>query len=196
MFRKIASGLVNFLLRLVYPIEIYGKENIPEERVLIMANHGHIFDPLLVNMAYDKHFSAIGKAELFKNPLLNRIFTALDAFPVDRDQLDLRAIKTSIAKLEEASMLIFPEGTRNGSVIPLEGKSGAVMMAAQAGVDILPMALVGNYRPFRPLKVFILPSSSVDDYGFERLNSRAYKSIIDSLLTDIYSVIQEETDDY
>ncbi|NLY72338.1 MAG: 1-acyl-sn-glycerol-3-phosphate acyltransferase [Tissierellia bacterium] len=196
MFRKFASGLVNFLLKLVYPIEIYGQDNIPEGRVLVLANHGHLLDPFLVNMAYKKHFFVIGKTELFEIPILKYILYAVDAFPVDRDQLDLRAIKTSIAKLKESSLLIFPEGTRNGSLIPLEGKSGAVMMAAQAGVDMLPIALVGNYKLFRSLKVFILPARSVEEFGYERLNSRAYSGIVNSLLSDIYQKLQEETNDH
>ena len=196
MFRRFASGLVNFLLKLVYPIEIYGRDNIPEERVLVLANHGHLLDPFLVNMAYKKHFFVIGKTELFKIPLLRKLLYSIDAFPVDRDQLDLRAIKTSIAKLKESSLLIFPEGTRNGSLIPLEGKSGAVMMAAQAGVDMLPIAVVGNYKFFRPIKVFILPARSVHEFGYERLNSQAYGGIVNSLLAEIYQKIQEETNDY
>ncbi len=196
MFRRIASAIVNFILKVIYPIEIHGRENIPDERVLIMANHGHILDPFMVNMAYQRHFYVIAKTELFKIPILKHLLNNVDAFPVDRDQLDLAAIKLSISKLKDSSLLIFPEGTRNGQLIPLEGKSGAVMMASQAKVDILPMAVVGNFKLFRPVKVFIMPVRAVGEFGFERLNSQAYRSIVNSLLLEIYEKLREESDDY
>lgn len=196
MFRTIASALSNFILKILYPIEIVGRENIPDEKVLLIANHGHLLDPFLVNLAYKKHFFVIGKDELFKNPILKFILDRIDVFPVDRDQLDLRAIKTSIAKLHKSSLLLFPEGTRNGTLHPLEGKSGAIMMASQAHVPVLPVVLVGNYKFFRPLKVFILPSREVEAFGYTRMNSLAYKAIINALLDDIYTKLREETRDY
>lgn len=193
MLRKFISFFVGFLLKLIYPIEIEGRENIPQhERLLIVSNHGHILDPFLIDLAYQKHFFAIGKMELFKNPLIASFFRAIDAFPVDRDQFDLKAIKTSISKLKESSLLLFPEGTRNGSIIPLEGKSGAIMMAVQAKVRILPMTIIGNFKPFQPLKVVVLPPVSVEDYGFEKMNSTSYKRIVNDLLDKIYSVLREE----
>lgn len=196
MFRRIASVIFNFILRVFYPVEVYGRENISKENFLIIANHGHMFDPFLVNYAFKEHFYIIGKAELFKIPILRKILELADVFPVSRDQLDLGAIKTSIAKLAQSSLLLFPEGTRNHSLDPLEGKSGAIMIASKAEVKILPMVLVGNFKIFRPLKVFILPAREVGEYGFERLNSQAYKSIVDSLLNDIYTKLREETNDH
>ena len=193
MFRRVISGLANFILKLLYPIEIQGRELIPDdENFLIISNHGHLFDPFLVNIAFGRHFFAIGKMELFRKPLFAKLFTAMDAFPVDRDQLDLRAIKTSISKLKESSLLLFPEGTRNGTVIPLEGKSGAIMMASQANVRILPMTLVGDFKPLRPLKVVIHAPRAVEDFGFEKMNSQAYRSIVNDLLDMIYSTLREE----
>lgn len=193
MLRRFVSGLVSFVFKLIYPIEIVGREEIPaDENLLLISNHGHLLDPFLVHIAFRWHFFAIGKMELFRNPLLAKFFRAIDAFPVDRDQYDLRAIKTSIAKLKESSLLVFPEGTRNGSIIPLEGKSGAIMMASQAKVRILPITLIGNFKPFRPLKAIIHPVVSVEDYGYERLNSQAYKAIVNDLLDTIYQSLREE----
>lgn len=195
MFRKIASAIANFILRLIYPIKIYGSENIPDERVLIIANHGHLLDPFMVNIAYKKHFFVIAKTELFEIPILRFLLNRVDAFPVDRDQLDMKAIKLSISKLKKSSLLIFPEGTRNKTHTPLEGKSGAIMMAAQAGVDILPLAIVGSFKLFRPVKIFIEPKRSIEEFGFERLNSAAYRSIVDTFLEEIYEKIGEESND-
>lgn len=195
MFRTIFSEISKFLLKVFYPIEVFGRENISDEKYLIIANHGHLLDPFLVNFAFKKHFFVIGKMELFKIPLLKHMLKWADVFPVDRDQFDLHAIKTSIAKLKESSLLLFPEGTRNGTHQPLEGKSGAVMIASQAQVKLLPIVLVGNYKVLQPLKVFILPPREVGEFGFTRMNSRSYKTIINSLLDDIYSKLREESHD-
>jgi 1-acyl-sn-glycerol-3-phosphate acyltransferase len=196
MFRFVASTIANFILKILYPIEIYGRENITEEKFLVIANHGHLGDPFLVNLAFKKHFFVIGKSELFKVPFFKFVLDRVDVFPVDRNQLDLGAIKTSIAKLKESSLLLFPEGTRNGTLHPLDGKSGALMMASQAKVRILPVVLVGNYKLFQPLKVYILPPREVGEFGYTRMNSHAYKTIINSLLGDIYTKLREETDDH
>ena len=54
----------------------------------------------------------MAKMELFRNPLLRRLFLALGALPVDRGGNDVNAMKTAIKCLQGGERLVlFPEGT-------------------------------------------------------------------------------------
>jgi 1-acyl-sn-glycerol-3-phosphate acyltransferase len=94
------------------------------------------------------HYMA--KAELFKVPLLGPLIRGVGAFPVKRGGVSKEAIRTAISLLEEGKVMgIFPEGTRNETVGM--GKRGAVSMAIRAKAAVVPVALVGSYRPFSKL---------------------------------------------
>jgi len=43
---------------------------------------------------------------------------------------------------------MFPEGTRNGLAKGIKPKSGAVLIAAKAGVPIIPCGVKGSFKPF------------------------------------------------
>ena len=43
---------------------------------------------------------------------------------------------------------MFPEGTRNGLAKGVKPKSGAILIAAKAGVPIIPCGVKGNCKPF------------------------------------------------
>ena len=46
-------------------------------------------------------------------------------------------------------MGIFPEGSRLGGM----GKKGAATFALRSGAAVIPVAIVGNYKVFRKMKV-------------------------------------------
>ena len=51
--------------------------------------------------------------------------------------------------------MIFPEGTRNGMAKGVKPKNGAVVMAIKAGVPIIPVGIIGNFKPFRKITMKI-----------------------------------------
>lgn len=187
--------LIGWIFRILWNIEVIGAQNLPpDEPMMIVANHSHIFDPLLISTVFPYNATAMAKAELFRNPILRTILSALDAEPVDRDAGDIRAIRRSIEILEEQSLVIFPEGTRNRTAFQLEAKPGAALIARKARVRILPLTIAGSFKPFTTLKLIYHPVVDIEDFGYDKFNSETYTQICNDLMTQIYEIFRENMD--
>lgn len=102
------------VFKLLYRVEIVGIENIPKENNLIVAgNHKSNLDPVFVSVFFKRHIYWMAKKELFNNKLFGAFLKKLGAFPVAREEVDIKAIKTSLRHIKNGQVLgIFPEGTR------------------------------------------------------------------------------------
>ena len=75
MFYKIARAIAFFIVRILYKIEIKGKENLPEKGGYIAySNHLFFADPVFLTMAIGKKLRIMAKGELFKTKLMSKIF--------------------------------------------------------------------------------------------------------------------------
>lgn len=139
---------INVPIKLLFDIRVNGLENIPEENYILIGNHKSIFDiPLLIiSIPNEIHFMA--KKEVFDNKLVNNIFSKMGAFPVNRDKVDISAIKTSLRLLKDNEVIgIFPEGTRNKTdEILLPFKPGTSMLASKSKKLIVPFGINGEYK--------------------------------------------------
>jgi 1-acyl-sn-glycerol-3-phosphate acyltransferase len=96
----------------------------------------------------------MAKEELFRVPLLSQLIRALGAFPVRRGGGDRQAIKTAMQLLKEKrAVCIFPEGTRSKTGELGHFHLGAALIALKTRSPIVPVAIVGPYRLFRPIRV-------------------------------------------
>jgi len=148
MLYRFCRLIARILFMLLYRLEARGISNIPAEGpVILCSNHKSLQDPITLGVWVPRKVHYMAKAELFKVPLLGPLIRAVGAFPVKRGGVSKEAIRTAITLLEQGKVMgIFPEGTRNESVGM--GKRGAVTMAIRAKAAVVPVALVGNYRPF------------------------------------------------
>ena len=90
------------LFRILFRYRFYGVENVPEDGAAILcANHLSMWDPFAVVFALKRMPCFIAKKEIFKNKLLAWICKDLKAFPVDREKMDMKAIKTALKVLKE-----------------------------------------------------------------------------------------------
>ena len=95
----------------------------------------------------------MGKASLFKVPVLGAFFSALGGFPVARDGTDRKAVRDSVTMLEAGDVLcVYPEGTRQHGpkIQPLQ--PGAAYLALRAGVPIVPVGIAGAEEILRAHK--------------------------------------------
>ncbi|MFC5403838.1 lysophospholipid acyltransferase family protein [Cohnella soli] len=151
MLYRIARALLRAIYFLLYRLEVRGVDQIPREGpVVLCSNHKSLQDPITLGVYVPRKVHYMAKEELFKVPLFGRLIRALGAFPVKRGGVSKEAIRTAIALLQSGKVMgIFPEGTRNETVGM--GKRGAVTMAMRAEAIVVPVALVGNYKPFRKM---------------------------------------------
>lgn len=189
--KKVLRFIISVIFNLFFNVKITGLNNIPKgEKVIIAPNHFSWLDPLLISHCYKPDVNAIGKIELNSNFFFKFIMNISDSISIDRDANDIKAIKLCIDSLKKRSLILFPEGTRNKDIIPLEAKAGVSMIAARANVKILPVTIKGRFKLFSKVECIFHKSVDINDFKFERLNSSAYKHIGNSILEIIYKPIQ------
>lgn len=140
-----------------YKVQFEGLENIDRTDGFIIApNHVTEFDPLFIAMASKRLFYYIAKAELFKNPILNKAIRSLNAFPVVRGIGDKTALNYAIEIVKRGEVLcIFPEGTRSPDGTPKTEKSGVGYIARRTGADIIPTAIYMEDKDKKGSKVIV-----------------------------------------
>jgi len=126
-FYIFARAIVKSVLTPLYRIETIGTEHFPKEGgVLLCSNHIDNLDPPVVGFTAPRPVFFMAKAELFKNPLLKKLMTSIQAFPVKRGMSDREALRTGLKYLKEDKVVgLFPEGTRNKTGEIGKGLAGA-----------------------------------------------------------------------
>lgn len=132
--------------KLVYRLEVYGKENIPDNNnFIIAANHLSTLDPPLVCAVMNRGVAYMAKKELFENPFMRWWLNWLGAFAVDREKLSVSTIKT-VKNLKETSWVlgIFPQGTRQEAGEISHITKGFATLAKSTKCGILPIGITGT----------------------------------------------------
>lgn len=172
-FRKMAT-VVN--RRGSVKIETYGEENIPEEDgFMFYPNHQGMFDVLAFFEASSKAFSVVMKKELENIILIRKVFIAIRAKAIDREDLrqSMKVINTVASEVKDGrNYIIFAEGTRNRDKNNVhEFKAGSFKIATKAKCPIVPVALVDSYKAFdshsiskMTVQIHFLPPLYYEDY--------------------------------
>lgn len=141
---KLATIPLVFLLART---DCQGLEHVPAAGpCIIAANHIHNFDIIFLGRYTPRYPHFMAKQELYRNPLLGWYFRQLGSFPVNRGESDKWALRQAGRVLADDQMLfMFPEGTRSGRQAQLKrGKVGAVKLALQHRVPLMPVAIWGT----------------------------------------------------
>ena len=182
--------LLRPLVLLLHPLDIQGEENMPDEPVMICANHSSGWDPILLvcSLACDFPLRIMAKQQLFKIPVVGGFIRRMGAFPVDRGNNDIGAVKTSIKSLKEGfSLLIFPEGTRVKNGEKVTPKGGAAMIAIRAGVKMLPVFIGTTKRLFQRIPLIIgKPYAPV--YTERKGTAEEYQQNVDEIMRQVYEL--------
>ncbi|MBP1324937.1 1-acyl-sn-glycerol-3-phosphate acyltransferase [Leucobacter exalbidus] len=131
---------------------------LPEKGPFILApNHYSEIDPIAMGAAV-WHLGRLprfmAKASLFRVPVLGKLMHASGQIPVEREGAS-RAIGQGGAlgaagQLIEnnSGVIVYPEGTltRDPDLWPMRGKSGAVRLALESGIPLIPAAHWGTQK--------------------------------------------------
>ena len=149
--RRFILWLLTCLFRWIMKLEVYGMENVPLEGALIVAsNHITNWDVIPMQFALPRVIFFMGKAELFKFPLIDIVFRNCGAFPVYRGEKDAWAMHHARQVLDHRQALgMFPEGHRSKGKGLGAAKIGTARLAIEAGCPILPMAITGSDQFFK-----------------------------------------------
>lgn len=146
--------------RVFWQLEHKGVENIPSNNGLIIAaNHQSYGDPFWLAIPVKRPIRFLAWSEAFSWPLVGKAIELLGAWPLNVQASDPAAIRRSLTWLRESGVIvIFPEGGRglpDGSMVRMKG--GAVRMALEADVPILPVTIRGANRVWPSNRLFPRP---------------------------------------
>jgi len=175
-----ARSVVNMIYKPLYRIETIGQENIPKEgSVLLCSNHISNFDPIVVGITTPRPVHFMAKEELFRVPVVGKLFPYLNAFPVKRGMSDREALRKGLAVLKKGEVLgLFPEGTRSKTGELGEGLAGAGFFATRSEALIVPCAVVGPYKAFNRLKVVYGKPVDFTEYRKNKISADEATKII------------------
>lgn len=150
MFYRFAWYLCRAFFFLTGGISFEGQENIPGEGSFLAAgNHRAGIDPFLIALGMRRPMAFLAKDSLFRIPIVRTMLRWVNATPINREGSPKEVMDRTVALLKEGRLptTIFPEGTRNLTTEPLiPFKSGAALLAIEAGVPIVPVGIFGSRR--------------------------------------------------
>lgn len=172
-WRMLAAVVIPFLL-LVGRYRFVNAERIPASGAFILTpNHVTNFDPLVTAYALWKHGRVprfLAKAGLFRVPVLGAILRGTGQIPVERagsansggpDPLNAASRLTD----DGLAVIVYPEGTltRDPDMWPMRGKFGAVRLALEHGIPIVPCAHWGAQQvlPRYSKKLSLFPRKNI-----------------------------------
>jgi len=123
----------------------------PRRPYVVVANHESFVDILLIaHLPWEMKWLA--KAQFFKIPAVGWLMRLAGDIPLvrgDRDSVT-EALARCRARLDaHVSVMVFPEGTRSASGDLAEFKDGAFLLAIEAQVPVLPLAVHGTRTALR-----------------------------------------------
>ena len=140
------KAILGWIFRIVFRIKYVNRENQPPMGTpyIVCSNHAHFFDVVPIGLALKPQIHFMAKKEVFKTPFLRGVAKLMGAYPVNRGGNDIGAIKKTIEILKNGGCVgVFPQGTRCSYIDPAltEPKEGIGVIAARAGVGILPVCV-------------------------------------------------------
>lgn len=147
-FARIWSGMI--LRGLSIPLDVERAADLdPDRPYLFMSSHRSVFDIFALFLAIRHSLRMVAKRELFFIPIFGWALWMCGFIPIDRSNREsaIRSLGEAARKVREGiSVLVFPEGTRGPGEQLLPFKKGGFVLALEAGVPVVPIAILGSER--------------------------------------------------
>jgi 1-acyl-sn-glycerol-3-phosphate acyltransferase len=129
--------------------DVGGLENLPSGTCVLVCNHQSNFDAPFIFLRLPKHIRFVAKQELFRIPIFGAALKAMGNIRVERTgtEGDRQRIEAAIEQVRtRTSILFFAEGTRSIDGKLRAFKKGAAILAIDAQVPIVPLAVAGAHE--------------------------------------------------
>ncbi|MFX1295796.1 MAG: lysophospholipid acyltransferase family protein [Promethearchaeota archaeon] len=152
---------------LTFDINIRGRENIVKTKpAIVVSNHESFLDILIYAlkfvpdqlMCYHGYFTPsdhhdvnekiwfVMKKELAEVPLVSSFVLSAGGFPIARGEKDKDALPIANELLKKKRVVVFfPQQTTHSTIDIDSGKTGAIRLAIETGLPIVPVSMKGSY---------------------------------------------------
>ena len=197
-------------LRVLFRPWVEGLDHVPDENPAILAsNHLSFSDSFFLPLVVPRPITFLAKSDYFTGKGIKGFFTkaffaGVGQVPVDRSggRASEAALRTGLRILDEGKLLgIYPEGTRSPNGTLYRGKTGVARMAMEAGVPIIPVAMINTYeiqppgqvRP-RIRRVGVRIGKPLDFSRYDGLENDRFvlRSITDEVMYELMSLSGQE----
>lgn len=152
---------------------------------ILAANHTGFSDPLTIGSAFwFRRVYFLAAEALMKNKFIAFWLKQAGCIKIDRNTTDIEAIRNSVSVLKDGKLLLlFPQGQIVQDDSNDKLKSGAVLMALQANVPIIPMYSNKRSHKFGFRRIIIGEPFYCSQYCKKKLPSVAETEQISDLLS-------------
>jgi len=159
---KVAVAWAKMLLKIcLVRVDVIGAERLdPNQPYVFCSNHFSLIDTPVMFGSMPRSFRILARHGLWKIPFIGWHLNRAGHLPVNREDAReaVKNIAAAAQKIKSGySILLFPEGGRTRGETMRPFKPGAAYIAIQAGVPIVPMALVGTRNILSPGSTHLRP---------------------------------------
>lgn len=153
MFYWVVKMILTPVLRVLFRPWVQGAEHIPQEGAAIFAsNHLSFSDSIFLPLVVPRKITFLAKADYFtgsgvKGKMTKGFMSGVGQVPIDRSggAASEAALRTAQRILRQGKLLaLYPEGTRSPDGRLYRGKTGIARMALEAGVPVIPVAMINT----------------------------------------------------
>jgi 1-acyl-sn-glycerol-3-phosphate acyltransferase len=140
--------LVRGILRPWQPIEVVGRENVPREgRLLVVANHVAMLDPINVILAADRPIHWMAAETMFYMPFFGRVLRLSGAVPKKKQVKDSRSVRQLKRWADlDVAVGLFPEGERSWDGRPLPILPGIESLVRLMDAPVVTARIINGYQ--------------------------------------------------
>ena len=144
---KLVFRPVDMVARLVFDLEISGRELVPKSGPVVMAaNHLSLIDPPFLGLCVRRNVRYLALDDLYGR---SRFFDGLTLFfgaiPISRERPTHGPMRAALEDLESGGVVgVFPEGGRVPAWGDNEPRQGAAWLSMRTGAPLVPVAINGT----------------------------------------------------
>lgn len=181
-----------------------GVENLPDTNFVLAVNHQSHFDALVLFAHIRRHMRFVAKQQLRRIPVFGYALHRAGNIFVDRSggERDKEKLHDAVKAVQQrVSVVFFAEGTRSDDGVLRPFKKGAAIMALDAQVPLVPVAIAGTHKILpkgtmaihpRPAALIIgepIPTAGLGPEARESLTTQAH-SAVERLLAEGNALVE------
>ena len=180
-----------FIFRILFRIQIIGKQNMPKQgHFILAANHTSFLDPPAIGFFVRNDLYAFSRSSLFRIFFLSGLLHFLKAIPLREDGSPL-SLRKGLEILKQGHiLLIFPEGTRSKDGKFLQPMPGIGFLISKSHCPVIPVFVHGANKAWPPGSKRIKPEKITVLFGkpfFPKMSgiTKNYKDISFQVMNSI-----------
>jgi long-chain acyl-CoA synthetase len=144
-------ALTSWLMRRLFRLRIVGREALPEEPCVLVANHASVLDPLALSVALGwrrlaRTYWGGWTGLAFRDPLMRAISRLWRVLPVEPERGFASSLALGAAVLKRGDSLVwFPEGERSATGQLLPFRPGIGLLLGRFPRPVVPVDICGTF---------------------------------------------------